>query len=110
MDITNKVLDWITRIKRRPLMILPNNSYSTLSEYFDGYLDALGHCYDIDKLAVRISLWYQMKNKRDTDIYWMQDILRLHSTDEECSAILLQALENYFKENPEWYKIREDIH
>ncbi|PSL45302.1 hypothetical protein CLV51_1044 [Chitinophaga niastensis] len=108
MDITNKVLGWIDVMKRRPLMILSDETLSSLKSYIEGFTDGLGHIYDNGKLRLEISLWFQNKINAQSDMLWTNQILSYYSdkTEEELKIIMLQSLEDYFKENPEWYKKR----
>lgn len=106
MDITNKILEWILVLKRRPLMILTDeDSYHSLQVYIEGYVDALGHVHN-KNLRLVISKWYQGKINQSSSVHWASQIRYLYGdkTEDEQKKILLKSLEDYFLENKFWYK------
>jgi hypothetical protein len=110
MNKTSKILEWIDILKRRPLMILSDTTFLSLRGYVEGYVDALGLAYDIPKLALYISLWFQKKVGKQSDVLWINQIVyNNEKSDEELKVIVLETLTSFFEENPDWFNLGQWI-
>jgi len=103
----NKIFEWIAILRTRPKMIISGTemNYRILAMYLDGYIDGLGHALN-KSIRMNINRWFQNKIHVQTSYYWA-DYIPFHfkgKNDEELKAILLDITEEYFRENPEWYK------
>lgn len=105
MNKTVKILEWIDVLKRRPLMILSDTTFLSLRGYIEGYVDALGLAYDMPKLSLYISRWFQKRIGKQSDVLWINQIVYNNDkSEEELKIFVLETLQSFFEENPEWYK------
>jgi hypothetical protein len=107
MNVTDRIFEWFETLKKRPLMILSNDSnYQYLQNYVEGYIDGLAH-FSNKNVRLDITNWFQQKVDDKTSYYWTNHIpiYYKHKTDEELKLILLETTEAYFRENPNWYNI-----
>ncbi|RAJ05508.1 hypothetical protein LX64_02668 [Chitinophaga skermanii] len=107
MDKTASIIEWLSILKRRPLMIISDNSFCALKSYIEGYVDGLGLAYDIPKLTLKVTEWYQRKTAQKSNVLWGNQIVYFNpnKTDEELKQILVETAISFFEENPGWQKI-----
>ncbi|MEP7377908.1 MAG: hypothetical protein ABI675_31205 [Chitinophagaceae bacterium] len=108
MEITTKIFEWITILKKRPEMVIGEKivDYTILKIYIEGYVDGIGHALKID-IRKKITLWFQEKINHKSSTYWTEHIRYYYKnkTDEELKVILLDTTEEYFRDNPDWSNI-----
>jgi len=104
MDRHKQVLEWFDILKRRPLMILSDNSsYNYLQSYIEGYIDALSHSLNKENLRADITFWFQKKVNEKTNFYWTNHIPLFYKdkSDQELQNILIETTSEFFRENPQ---------
>ncbi|RFM29239.1 hypothetical protein [Chitinophaga silvisoli] len=110
MDVQASIDGLINVLKERPLMVLNGDtSYYSYKLYIEGFLFGLSSAYNIN-LILNITLWFRRKIKIEMDVFWTDyiPIYYKDETEDELKKILLQTLSNYFEENPEWKRNKED--
>jgi hypothetical protein len=62
-------------------------------------------------VSAQLFYWLRKKMKIDYDIVWDEMICSYYKdkTDEELRLILIETLEEFFKENPDWDKVSPDF-
>jgi hypothetical protein len=102
MDNTEKSLELIKVLKRRPKMILTGNAdFYSIKTFLIGYIQGLEVCYDIE-LHKRISGWFQNKIHQSSSLFWTEHVEYYYQSnnDDENVVNLLRELESFFIENP----------
>ena len=104
--INDKVFDLFKILRKYPLMILTkDSSYFLLQNYIEGYVDGLSLILN-KNMRQEITQWYKKKINTQTTYYWTGHI-PFHfkeKDDHKLKEILLDITEQYFRENPDWYK------
>ncbi|NIG55393.1 hypothetical protein [Chitinophaga sp. Cy-1792] len=100
-----EILEWIDLIERRPLMVLSDSTVVSLKSYMDGFVDGLGMALKVPKLRLSITFWYQQKINLQSDMHWINQILHVNEgkPEAEIKSVILNALRDYFIENPDGY-------
>jgi len=105
-ELNNKIKETFKILKEWPLMIITKEvTYPTLQCYLEGYVDGLAHVFK-KNLRLEISQWFQKRINQKASVFWTNHIIDFYKgkTDEELQMILINTTEEYFQENPEWYK------
>ena len=104
-DLTKKVLLKINFLKTRPGVVIGDNeiTYKKLRLFIEGYLRGLDEALN-NNLTANIENWFQKKAKQKAPLSITLHILHREKdkSEEEIKAILLQTLEDFFTENPNW--------
>jgi hypothetical protein len=102
---TSRILQWIEILKSKPKMLISENEidYKILKTYVEGYIDGLDMLFEIG-LMRKITYWFHSKVKETASVFWVNHIPLYYSnkTDKELQNILLETIEEFFNENPEW--------
>lgn len=106
-DLTNGILKTIRYLRTSPTMLVSRDvmDYGVIRGYIEGYIDGLDQILRLN-LMRRISEWFQSRVDQKGAIFLTYHIQYRYkdATDEELKKILLDTLEAYFVENPNWYK------
>ncbi|MFN8890648.1 MAG: hypothetical protein ACK5WF_24530 [Cyclobacteriaceae bacterium] len=105
--LTKAILKTIYYLRTTPTVLVSGGvvDYKAISTYINGYIDGINEVLRIN-LMRRISEWFQNRVDQKDPIFLTGHIKYRYkdATDEELKKILLDTLEAYFIENPEWYK------
>ncbi|MEM7174275.1 MAG: hypothetical protein AAF380_03420 [Bacteroidota bacterium] len=115
-NIESKINELIYILRNRPAMWISGDLHalSSLSSYilfFEGFFSSLEIFTNLD-FERKMARWYAEKNGTPSNVAWTGQLEMIHTdkTEKEKIAILLDTLEEFFKENrPIFKQIQKQI-
>ena len=104
--MTKNILEFLNLLKHRPKLFVSDELDSTkLKIYLIGVVNGIEYTNN-SNLSKQLFHWVRKKTIIDYDIAWEAMIFSFYKdkTDEELKLILIETLEEFFTENPDWYK------
>lgn len=104
--MTKNILEFLYLLKHRPKLYVGDELDSTkLKIYLVGFVNGL-ELTNNSNLSDKLFHWVRKKTIIDYDIVWEEMICDYYKnkTDEELKLILIETLEEFFSENPDWDK------
>ncbi|MCX6317424.1 MAG: hypothetical protein NTW29_09055 [Bacteroidetes bacterium] len=101
-----KIFSILKTLKQYPLMVIvDDSSYQQLQNYIEGFVDGLSIISNLN-LRISITKWYESIIDEKIDFFWSSHIpIRNYGKSEVVlKEILIDITEQYFKNNPDWYK------
>ncbi|MGZ4035077.1 MAG: hypothetical protein ACXVPU_07340 [Bacteroidia bacterium] len=104
--MTTNILNTLAGLKQRPGMYY---SYpfdkNSLKAYLVGFITGIEVTQGVS-ISTQLFYWLRKKTKIDYDLVWNEIICSYYKdkTDEELKIILIETLEEFFKDNPDWDK------
>lgn len=103
--MTQEILKMLEGLKKRPLLYYDLSSLNSLKAYLVGFIQSIEITHNIN-ISNQLFYWLREKTGIDYDIVWEEIICRYYQdkTEEELKLILVETLEEFFIENPDWNK------
>jgi hypothetical protein len=101
MNVSEKTIEIIELLKRRPRMILTGDvDFYSIKCFLIGYIQGVEAFYRID-LHKQISHWFQKKVNQKSSLFWTEHVSFYYKgkTDEELTTCFLEELKSFFLEN-----------
>lgn len=105
-NINEKIFFHIHGIKKNPKMYFRGEvSYIAVETYLNGYIRALGDSTGV-ALENKMRHWFLDRVKEQSSCFFTAyvDIYYADKSEQERIYILIDTIEEFFKENPNWYK------
>lgn len=104
-ELTDSILYQLQILRTRHMMIIPHRelTYTLVYTYLEGYLSGIGLAIG-RKLPRNIDAWHSERLQKAFAMGYMQYIPYLHkeASQSELIKLLLDGIETYFKQNPDW--------
>lgn len=104
-ELNSKTFRILLGLKKYPEMYLGGEvTYPIAAAYLNGYLNAIACCLDID-LNAKVRFWFQEKINQRTSLAFTAHVEYYYKdkSAEEQIQYLIDIVEAFFQENPEWY-------
>ncbi|MCL1989472.1 MAG: hypothetical protein FWG67_01150 [Defluviitaleaceae bacterium] len=105
MNNSDIIIQTILALKKYPKMYLRGDvSYLKIESYLNGYFTALGQLYSVE-LKKLMGLWFQEKVNQNSSYPFTAhvDFYYKDKSEDERINILIDLVEEFFQENPEWH-------
>lgn len=105
-NINDKIFFHIHGIKKTPKMFFRGEvTYIAVETYLNGYILALGDSAGV-ALGDKMRQWFLERVKQQSSCFFTAyvDIYYADKSEQERIYILIDTVEDFFKENPKWYQ------